>query len=155
MLKVRKIWEDISGSMSLEFALVTTLFLVPLILFGFDTLFIMMGYEQIGQVTHSVIMYAWSFPSDATNQQDINQVIAASIQNPIGSVALANAPYETFGCLQSDGSTTSAASDGTCTTGQSETRVSYEIVSIVQLPINLGLIQNPYQMTSNVIVRIK
>lgn len=155
MPQILKIQEEVRGSMSLEFALVTTLFLVPLILVGFDTLFLMMGYEQIGQVTHSVIMYAWSFPSDADNQQDINYVISANIQKSIGTVTLANTPFETFDCLQSDGSTTPAASDGTCTTGQSETRVSYQIVMTLRLPLNFGITTNPYQMTSNITVRIE
>lgn len=154
MLKTQKLRNDIRGSISLEFALVTTFILIPLILVGFDALFLLIGYEQLGQVTHSVVMYAWSFPSDANNQQDINEVIAANIQNAIGSIHLVTAPSESFDCLQSDGSSTAAASDGTCTTGQPETLVSYQIVLTLQLPITLGFAQNPYQMISNITTRI-
>lgn len=155
MSKIGKIQNDVRGSISIEFALVTALFLIPLVLLGFDALFLMMGYEQIGQVTHSVIMYAWSFPSDANYQKNINEVISANSQDSIGTFTLENAPSESFDCLQSNGSKTTAASDGACTNGQSETLVSYKIVLALQLPFTIGLVPNPYQITSNVTVRIE
>ncbi len=123
-------------------------------LMGFDTLFLMMGYEQIGQITHSVMMYAWSYPSDANIEQDINQVIAANIKNSIGTVTLGSAPSESFDCLQTDGSTMPAASDGSCTTGQPETLVSYQIILTIQLPVTFGLVKNPYLMTSYFTIRV-
>lgn len=140
--------------MSVEMALVTTFFLVPLLLLGFDFLFLVLGRQQLAQASHAVMMLAWSTPSSALDQTVLDTTLASASQAGVGVTALTAPPTESFACLQSDGSELASSGSG-CDSGIAETFVSYRLSVTIPLPVGFGLIPNPYVISADPTVRVQ
>jgi len=99
---------DGRGSASIELALVTLFFFLPLVTGTADFMFIMAGRSQMAAAMRAVHIFAWSDPNDSTNADDINHLLALRAGTDVDSITLAEPPTLSFTCLQSDGSETSA-----------------------------------------------
>lgn len=143
-----------NGSVSIEFALVFLFFIMPLTLLSIDSIYLILGREQLAQVAHSLYIFAWDDPNEATNVNDLNSVIAQNDQSIIGQVALVQTPDQFIECLQNDGTST-PSDNGFCTSGTAETFVSYYLSFSVQLPITSDIFQNSNQINMINTIRIK
>lgn len=143
---------DDRASVSVEMALVTTFFLIPLLLFGLDFMFLVLGRQQLAEASRAVMMFAWSNPGSATDTSALNTLLDVARQGDVGTIALAGAPAESFACLQADGSETAASGSG-CTSGIAETFVTYSLAVTISLPIGFGLIPDPYVISASPTVR--
>jgi len=145
---------DQRASVSVELALVTTFFLVPLLLLGLDFLFVMLGRQQMAESTHALFMLAWSSPVSATDLPSLDAVLAQANQHGVGTISFAATPTETIACLQPDGSD-GASSAGSCSTGIAETFVTYQLAARIALPVGIGLIPDPFMISASSTVRIR
>ncbi len=148
---------DRRGSVSVELALVSAFFLIPLTLGGWDGLFALAARYQTNAALHTLYYFAWSNPSDATNTADLQTLLGAINQTAIAPISLStnyprSPPPE---CLQPDGSSTATTSDGTCPTGTLETMVTYQITASVDLPFAIPAFSNPITLTTGGTVRIQ
>jgi hypothetical protein len=144
------------ASVSVELALVSAFFLVPLILVAGDGLSVLAARSQTYVALRTLYYLAWSTPSAATQTDYIDTLLAAYDNGTVWSIARAPdaPPALSYGCLQSDGSTISAtaqtAADGstteTCSAGTLETDVSYTLRTAVTLPFPLPFVASPVIM---------
>lgn len=148
------------GSVSVELALVSAFFLVPLILVAGDGLSVLAARSQTYVALRTLYYLAWSQPQPqpaaAIQTGYIDTLLAAYDNGTVWSIARAPdaPPALSYGCLQSDGSTISAtaqtAADGstteTCSAGTLETDVSYTLRTAVTLPFPLPFVASPVIM---------
>lgn len=148
---------DKRGSVSVELALVSAFFLIPLTLGAWDGLFALAARYQTDAALHTLYYFAWSNPNDATNIQDLQTLLGAINRTAIAPIGMAatypqTPPQE---CLQPDGSSTLSASNGTCPTGTPETMVTYRLTTSVDLPFAVPGFANPTAITAGGTVRIQ
>jgi Flp pilus assembly protein TadG len=126
-----------------EFGIILSLVIVPLILGMIDGTYLLLARYQMNNALRSVYAFAWANPSNATNQTDVNAILTQANSAVLASVTLAQTPSLTYSCLQADGSTT-AASNGKCSSGTLQTIANYSLQSTVPLPFSFGVIATPY-----------
>jgi hypothetical protein len=124
------------GSVSVELALIVSLFLFPLIACTLDSLFVLVLRYQANQAIQSIYFFTWANPGQSTNSSSISNVLKLASSSDLAPFYLVSAPSTTTTCLQTDGSST-ASSNGACSSGTPQTNVTYNIVATAQLPIPL------------------
>lgn len=134
------------GSVSVELALIVSLFLFPLIAATLDSLFVLVLRYQANQAIQSVYLFAWANPSASTNSSSISNVLSLASSSDLAAFSLVSAPTTTTTCLQTDGSST-ASSNGACSSGTTQTNVTYQIAATAQLPIPLLVFPAKYNYT--------
>lgn len=143
------------ASVSVELALVSAFFLVPLILVAGDGLSVLAARSQTYVALRTLYYLAWSQPSAATDTGDIDTLLHVYDSGTIWSIARAPdaAPTLSYRCLQSDASTTAATAKTTlgtttetCSAGTLETDVSYTLRTAVTLPFPLPFVTSPVIM---------
>jgi Flp pilus assembly protein TadG len=149
---------DASGSVSVEMALITTLFLIPLLLGSWDGLYALAARYQTNAALSSLYYFAWSNPDQATNITDIQTLLNAVNQTSVAvaTIPINNAPTISYNCLQSDGTTTSATrstsasgnTTETCESGTLQTNVTYYLQASVDLPFGIPSFNNPMIITA-------
>lgn len=104
----KRFFKDRRGSASVELALVTLFFFLPLVSGTADFMFIMAGRSQMAAAMRAVHIFAWTNPNESTNANDINHLLALRSGHDVDPVTLGEPPTLSFTCLQSDGTETSA-----------------------------------------------
>ncbi len=142
------------GSVSVELALVVSLFLFPLTAGCLDSLFLLIVRYQANQVIQSIYLFAWANPTQSNNSISIGNVINLDNKSALEPFSLAEAPAATTTCLQSDGSST-PATNGTCSSGTPQTNVTYNVTAIIKMPVPLPVFGNDYryQITGTITVQ--
>jgi hypothetical protein len=139
------------GSVSVELALVSALFLLPLTLGSIDMLYVLTQRFQMHRALQSLYFYAWSNPSNAGNQSDVTSALATAAQNTISGVMLASAPATSYDCASNQQSARPSAlttSQPTCsTTNPLQTFVTYSIIATVHLPVPIPGFATNYPLT--------
>lgn len=153
------------GSVSVELALVSSFFLIPLTLGAWDGLFALGARYQVNAALHTLYFYAWSNPTTATSSANLNTLLGAINQTSIASIALSDSapPLITYNCAQSDGSSEAATaitnSNGivteSCSSGTLAMTVSYTLVGTVGLPFSVPWFANPTILTLAGSVRVQ
>lgn len=149
---------DRRGSVSVEMALVSVLFLFPLLFGVWDALFVLSARYQTTAALLSLYDYAWSNPNQAANISDVNAVLAVLSQTSVVPLTLPSgfAPSATYSCSQSDGSTTPATettnqTNGTtnesCSSGSLLMNVTYEVMASISLPFPFPGLPDPTIIT--------
>jgi hypothetical protein len=127
------------GSVSVELALVSAFFLLPLTLGSIDMLYVLTQRFQMHRALQSLYFYAWSNPSNAGNQTDVQSALTTAAQSTIAGVTLASAPTTTYDCASNQQSASPSAlttTQPTCsTTNPLQTFVTYSITATVKLPV--------------------
>jgi hypothetical protein len=127
------------GSVSVELALVSAFFLLPLTLGSIDMLFVLTQRFQMHRALQSLYFYAWSNPANAGNQTDVQSALTTAAQSTIAGVTLASAPTTTYDCASNQQSASPSAlttTQPTCsTTNPLQTFVTYSITATVKLPV--------------------
>lgn len=98
-----------TGSVSVELALVSIGFLVPLFIGSADFIYVMTCRAQLAAAMQNVEIFAWSHPSDASNQSAINKTLAAGANNDLEKISQVAPATMSYTCLQSDGTTSPAS----------------------------------------------
>ena len=142
------------GSVSIELALVVSLFLFPLTAGCLDSLYLLVVRYQANQVIQSIYLFAWANPTQSNNSISISNVINLDNKSALEPFSLAEAPATTTTCLQSDGSST-PATNGTCASGTPQTNVSYNVIATIKMPVPLPVFGNnyPYQITGTITIQ--
>ncbi len=127
------------GSVSVELALVSALFLLPLTLGSIDMLYVLTQRFQMHRALQSLYFYAWSNPTNAANNADVSSALATAAQNTIASVTLASQPTTSYDCAsnqQSSSPSATTTTQPTCSTSDPlQTFVTYSITATVNLPV--------------------
>lgn len=154
---MNRLIRDRRGSVSIEFALVSAFFLIPLTLASWDGLFALAARYQTEAALHTLYYFAWSNPGDATDTADLQTLLGAINQTAIAPISLSKHYPQTppTECLQSDGSSTQAQNNGTCSSGTPETMVTYQLTTSVDLPFGIPAFPNPLTLTTGGTVRIQ
>ena len=157
----RRAWHHDRASVSLEFALVSVFFLLPLLLICWDGMVLCAERYQVNADLHDLYYFAWSNPNQASSFDAVNNVLTALNQNAISEVVQywGYWPHLSYACLQSNGSTTSANqnNDGTysCSSGTLETMVTYKLSAYLNLPVPMPGFGNEVTINAGGTVRIK
>lgn len=150
---------DLSGSVSIEMALITTLFLIPLFLGSWDGLYALAARYQTNAALSSLYYFAWSNPGDATNTTDLETLLGAINQTSVAAAEIPSSspPNLSYNCLQSNGSTipatetatASGATTETCSSGKLQTSVTYALQASVNLPFGIPSFSNPMKINAS------
>lgn len=153
------------GTVSVEFALVSVFFLLPLLLVCWDGMFVLIERYQINVDLHDLYYFAWSNPHQATVTASVTDFLTALNRDAAAPVTLPSGfqPSLSYDCLRSDGSTSpatqSAANNGTqleaCSTGTLETMATYQLTAIVDLPVPIPGFSGPIILNAGGTIRIE
>lgn len=154
---MRSLIRDRRASVSVELALVSAFFLIPLTLGVWDGVYALVARYQTEAALHTLYYFAWSDPGDAADSQAVQTLLGAIDKTAIAPIHLAPAWPQTPPpeCLQPDGTGTPAAADGTCSSGTPETMVAYRLVTTVELPFAIPGFANPATIIVGGAVRIQ
>jgi hypothetical protein len=107
------------ASVSVEFALVSVMVLLPLLAGGADFVELISAQSQLDASLQSLYAFAWNSPASATNTAQLNGVLGLVNAHLFSQVSLGSAP---------------ALSYQTAASGQ-ETFVTYHLAATVNLPV--------------------
>ncbi len=174
-------FKDRRASVSVEFALVSLFFLFPLIAGGIDMTLVLSARSKLNNTLHSLYIFAWSDPQNAANNTQLEQFIQSiDPALPASTITLTNTPgilnicYNASGVIDSGAVFTTNQGGGagqpggtsnnsnTCTlnglivTGDVPASiVTYDLQSIIQLPIPVPFLANPLTLTASGTVQIE
>lgn len=169
------------ASVSVEFALVSLFFLFPLVAGGIDMMLVLSARSKLNSALHSLYMFAWSDPQAATDNAQLQRFIQSiDPALPTSSISLTKAPAVVNICLHSNGDIDSGATFTTGSigaaigpTGSSSNNNScvingnvapgdvavvlatYNLQSVIQLPVPVPFLANPITLTANGTVQIE
>ena len=140
------------GSVSVELALVSAFFLLPLTLGSIDMLYVLTQRFQMHRALQSLYFYAWSNPSNAGNQADVQSALTTAAQSTIAGVTLVSgSPTTTYDCASNQQSASPSpltTTQPTCsTTNPLQTFVTYSITATVKLPVPIPGFATSYPLT--------
>lgn len=145
------------GSVAVEFALVSSLFLLPLFI-GASAFVIIIGAKaQLNTTLQSLYYFAWTNPSSANDQTQLSELVGAINSGSIFSInfpaTMANGTTNgsfSYVCV-TPGATpsfTAATGPGLCSKTQvQQTFVTYEVNTTVSLPVKIPSLSNPLTLT--------
>jgi hypothetical protein len=107
------------ASVSVEFALVALLILLPLLAGGADFVELISAQSQLDGSLQSLYAFAWNSPASATNTAQVNGVLGVINAHSLPQVSLGSAPALTY----------QAAAGG------SQVFVTYQLATVVNLPV--------------------
>ena len=163
----RRFFGDRRGSVSLELALVSVLFLVPLLIFTTDGFFVFAAKTQTESALHSLFFYGWSNPGDATNLTALQEILTEINKHSTITIGFpANfQPQTSYACLDTSSGATQTAqvttsSNGTttvtCPSGtDKETLVDYKLTATVPLTLPFPGVPNPMTIDVGGTVRVQ
>ena len=164
------------ASVSVEFALVSLFFLFPLIAGGIDMTLVLSARSKLNSALHSLYIFAWSDPQSAADNAQLEQFIQridpalpASTINLTNTPGIQNICFDSTGAIDSSALFTSnpgpggsGASGNTCTlngnvvTGDIPVSiVTYNLQSVIQLPIPVPFLANPLTLTASGTIQIE
>lgn len=156
----RRFLGDTRGSVSLELALISVLFLIPLMIFTTDGFFLFAAKTETESALHSLFFYGWSNPGDATDVTALQEILTEIDKHSTITIDFPAKfrPQTSYACLDTSSGATRAAqvtssSNGsttvTCPSGTAkETLVNYKLTATVPLTLPFPGVPNP--MTINV-----
>lgn len=163
----RRFFGDTGGSVSLELALVSMLFLIPLLIFTTDGFFLFAAKTETESALHSLFFYGWSNPGDATNTTALQALLTEIDKHSTITISFpANfQPQTSYACLDASSGATQAAqvttgSNGTatvtCPSGtDKETLVQYKLTATVPLTLPFPGVPNPMTINLGGTVRVQ
>ena len=138
------------GSVTIELALVTALFLLPLTVGSVDMLFVLTQRFQMHRALQSLYFYAWANPNNANNQGQVSNALSVAAQNTIADVTLATAPVTTYDCAsnqQSSNPSPPSSNQPSCSSSDPlQTFETYSIQATVNLPVPIPGFASAYPL---------
>jgi Flp pilus assembly protein TadG len=150
------------ASASVEFALVASLLLLPLLLGGADFLAILTAQAQLNTALQSLYYFAYTDPNSANNTTDVNQVVAlingASVfkitMPTTTSSGVANASLS-YGCFTPPSTSITYQTSQCSATQTQQTLVTYQVSTSVTLPFPLLNLSNPLTLNASGTVQVE
>ncbi len=157
------------ASVAVEFALVTSFFLLPLTLGAADFVLIITAQAQLNTALQALYYFAWTNPLSADNQTQLQEIISAINAASVYQITLpatfssgaANGSL-TYSCVTPGTTPTYAAATGpgqcssTSTPPQiQQTYVTYKLTTTLNLPIKLPGLPSPFSLTSKGSIQIQ
>jgi len=150
------------ASASVEFALVASLLLLPLLLGGADFLAILTAQAQLNTALQSLYYFAYTDPSSANNTTDVNQVVALINGASVFKITLpattssgvANASLS-YGCFTPPSTAITYQSNQCLATQTQQTLVTYQVSTSVILPFPFLKLANPLTLNATGTVQVE
>ncbi len=153
------------ASVAVEFALVTSFFLLPLTLGASDFVILITAQAQANTALQALYYFAWTNPLTADNLTQLQEIISAINSASVYQVSMpatlssgaANGSF-TYACVTpgTPPTFTSATGPGLCSSTQvQQTYVTYKLTTTVNLPINLPGIPSPFTLTSRGTIQVQ
>jgi len=128
------------ASVSVEFALVSVMVLLPLLAGGADFVELISAQSQLDSSMQALYSFAWNSPDNAANTTQLNGVLGLVNAHSVPQVSLGSAP---------------ALSYQTVSAGQ-QTFVTYSLATQVSLPVPLPFgLSNPFPLAASGTVEIQ
>jgi hypothetical protein len=150
----RYVWRCHRASVSVELALVSMLFLLPLLAGSADMIDIISAQAQLNTASQALYSYAWANPTTASDQANLKAVLQLLNNESFHQLNLASSSV-VFDCIDNNATTPTFASvnstAGQCQSNQTQQIVvSYQVNSTVNLPVPIPFIAGPsLTLTSN------
>jgi Flp pilus assembly protein TadG len=143
------------GSVAVEFALISSLFLLPLLLGSSDIVEIISGQAQVNTALQSLYLFAYTNPTNAADTGSLNAIKTAINSASIHQIGFgANNGTLTYDCINSAGVQTASTSTATCPTGQTKQEfAAYTVTSNVTLSV--PLFTNPFPLSASGTVEVQ
>lgn len=154
MLKRRQSGLGRRASASVEFALISLFFLIPLFAGGADFVEILSTQAQLNTALQSLYFFGYTNPTAASDGTSINTVISAINANSVHQIATGTGNGTvTYNCVTTTSTNTNGNTNGLspCTSAQTrQTFVSYSLTSSVNLTMSLATIglHNPLSLAA-------
>ncbi|NNM58015.1 TadE/TadG family type IV pilus assembly protein [Acidocella sp.] len=153
------------ASVAVEFALVTSFFLLPLTLGAADFVLIITAQAQVNTALQALYYFAWTNPLSANNQNQLQEIVSAINAASVYQVTLpatfssgaANGSL-TYSCVTPGITPTYAAATGPgqCSSTQiQQTYATYKLTTTISLPIKLPGLPSPFTLTSKGSIQIQ
>jgi Flp pilus assembly protein TadG len=144
------------ANVSVEFALIVSFFLLPLMLGLADFLAVICAQAQLNTALQALYYFAYTNPSEAGSTTDagfiislINQASVYKITLPSTMSSGASNASLSYGCFTPP-STAITYQTGTCSASQTQqTLVAYQVKTTVTLPFPLPILSNPMSLTAS------
>jgi Flp pilus assembly protein TadG len=150
------------ASASVEFALVASLLLLPLLLGGADFLAILSAQAQLNTALQSLYYFAFTDPTSANNTTDVNQVVSLinsasvfKITLPATTSSGATNASLSYGCFTPPSTTITYQSTQCSATQTQQTLVTYQVSTSVVLPFPLLKLGNPLTLNATGTVQVE
>ncbi len=159
MLKRR--WSGLGrrASASVEFALISLFFLIPLFAGGADFVEIMSTQAQLNTALQSLYYFGYTNPTAASDSASITTIINAINANAVHQVATATGNGTvTYTCVTTTVTNANTTGVAPCTSAQTrQTFVSYSLTSSVSLTMSLATIglHNPLSLAASGKVQVQ
>jgi Flp pilus assembly protein TadG len=130
------------ASVSVEFALISTFFLLPLFAASADLIKMVAAQSQLNTALQALYYFAWTNPSAAANNTDIDNIVAlinATSFHQINTPPTSAATTSTTTICLTPPSTYTASPCSAGQTPQTQTFVTYKITSSAFLPFPIPL----------------
>ena len=137
------------GSVTIELALVTALFLLPLTVGSVDMLFVLTQRFQMHRALQSLYFYAWANPNNANNHSQVSNALSVAAQNTISNVSLSSlAPsYDCASNQQSSNPSPPSSNQPSCSSSNPlQTFETYSIQATVNLPVPIPGFASAYPL---------
>ncbi len=150
MIFRRLIQRGRQASVTVEFALVASLFLLPLFMGSSDLIILISSRAQLNAAIEALYYFAWTNPTSAADTTQLNEVIAAI--NASSNYQITQPVVTTSYVCVTPGSppkTTSVSGPGLCNSDQiQQTLVTYSVSTTVSLPVPFPGISSPTTQTA-------
>jgi len=150
------------ASASVEFAIVSGLVLLPLLLGGADFISVITAQAQLNTALQSLFFFAYTNPTSANNATEAGYIIALMNGSSVFTVSLpatmssgsANASLS-YGCFTPP-STAITYQTAACSAGQTQqTLVTYQVTATVPLTFPFPSLGNPMHLSATGTVQVQ
>jgi Flp pilus assembly protein TadG len=143
------------GSVAVEFALISSLFLLPLMLGSADIVEIISAQAQVNTSLQSLYLFAYTNPANAGDATSLNAIKTALNTGSIHQIGFgANNGTLTYDCISTAGVQTASTAAATCPNGQSKQEfAAYTVTSSVSL--TFPLFTNPFPLSATGTVEVQ
>jgi Flp pilus assembly protein TadG len=147
----RRLWHCRRASVSVEFAIVSLLFLLPLLVGSADMIDMISAQAQLNAASQALYSYAWANPTNAASTANLKAVLALLNDQEFHQLSLASSSVA-YNCIDNNAATPTYASvnsiSGQCQSNQTQqVVVSYQVKSTVNLPVPIPFIAGNGSLT--------
>jgi len=162
MLRRRNFNKSRGGNASVEFALVASFVLLPLLLGATDFLPVISAQAQLNTALQSLYYFAFTNPASASNATYAGYIVSLINQGSIFQISLpatmssgaANASVS-YGCFTPPSSAITYQTSP-CPVGETQqTLVSYQVKTTIALPFPLPGLANPFPLSATGKVQVE
>lgn len=155
-------WRTAKASASVEFAIVSGIVLLPLLLGAADFISVITAQAQLNTALQALFFYAYTNPTSASNATDAGYIITLMNAASVFTISLpgtmssgsANASLS-YGCFTSP-STVITYQTTACGSGQTQqTLVTYQVSTSILLTFPFPTLSNPMHLSATGTIQVQ